>query len=113
MARCSPDRQRPQSAAAYIASKAAVYMLTKALACEWRARACALARAGAGLHRHRHDARHARPARALLRHLACHDADAALRRAQETAAAALFLASDAASYVTGSILSVDGGYTAW
>ena len=35
-----------------------------------------------------------------------------LGRPQEIAAAAVFLASDAASFVTGSDLLVDGGYTA-
>lgn len=103
---------RPQHASSYMASKGAVHMLTKALAAEWAkdgVRVNALAPGYVGTEmtlkmRERPElfntwlemtpmGRCAEPA--------------------EIAAAALFLASPASSYVTGSILSVDGGYTVW
>ncbi len=103
---------RPQSASAYVASKAAVHMLTKALACEW-------AQSGVRVN-------------ALAPGYIATDMTLQMRarpdlfntwmemtpmgrcgEPAEVASSAVFLASDAASYITGAILSVDGGYTAW
>jgi NAD(P)-dependent dehydrogenase (short-subunit alcohol dehydrogenase family) len=103
---------RPQAATAYIASKAAVHMLTKSLACEWvgsNVRVNALAPGYIATEMTLQ--MRARPELfgAWLR-------DTPMGRCgepHEVASAALFLASDAASYVTGSVIEVDGGYTAW
>ncbi|MBH3470586.1 SDR family NAD(P)-dependent oxidoreductase [Pseudomonas putida] len=103
---------RPQSGTAYIASKAAVHMMTKSLACEWvndgiRVNALAPGYIATDM------TLQARSNPELFdKWLDCTPMNRCGDPA-EVASAALFLASDAASYITGAILSVDGGYTAW
>jgi galactitol 2-dehydrogenase (L-tagatose-forming) len=103
---------RPQTAASYIASKGAVHMLTKALATEW-------AKSGVRVN-------------ALAPGYVATDMTMKMRERpelfnvwldmtpmgrigepSEIAAAVVYLASAASTYVTGAILSIDGGYTAW
>jgi galactitol 2-dehydrogenase (L-tagatose-forming) len=103
---------RPQTAASYIASKGAVHMLTKALATEW-------AKSGVRVN-------------ALAPGYVATDMTMKMRERPELfnvwldmtpmgrigepfeiAAAVVYLASAASTYVTGAILSIDGGYTAW
>jgi NAD(P)-dependent dehydrogenase (short-subunit alcohol dehydrogenase family) len=97
--------------AAYSASKAAVGSLTKSLAVEWSSRGVRVNAIAPGVFRtalnHKLLDETERGREFLLR--------TPMRRfgnVEELAGAAVFLASDAASFVTGEILAVDGGFLA-
>jgi len=103
---------RPQPQTPYNVSKAAVHHLTKSMAAEW------------GVHNVRVNAvapTYIETAMVLANpvnqdRIPIWLADTPMGRmgqATEVAAAVLFLASPAASLITGAILPVDGGYTCW
>jgi len=101
---------RPQWQPAYNASKAAVHQLTKSLAAEWapaNIRVNALAPGYVKTEMAPVDEPRFR------RHWI---EDAPMQRyatPEEIAPSVLYLASDASSFMTGSVLVVDGGYTLW
>jgi NAD(P)-dependent dehydrogenase (short-subunit alcohol dehydrogenase family) len=103
---------RPQLAASYMASKGTVHMLTKALAVEWAksgVRVNALVPGYVGT-----DMTLAMRARPELFDVWLDMTPMGrLGEPTEIASAILYLASNASNYVTGTILSIDGGYTAW
>ena len=103
---------KPQEQSYYNASKAAVHHLTKSLAAEWGARGVRV-NAVAPTYV-------ATPLNEFVKSKpAMYDAwiagtpMARLGRVEEIASVVLFLASDAASLMTGSIVLADGGYTCW
>lgn len=101
---------RPQMQPAYNASKAAVHQLTKSLAAEWAP------------HKVRVNAIAPGYVRTEMAEVDNPDYkrywidDAPMERAAEPAElgpTAVYLASDATSFMTGSVIVIDGGYTLW
>jgi len=105
---------KPLSQCNYNASKAGVIQLTKSMACEWAKRGVRVNAIAPGYIRtpitaHRFNDPDD-PAVPIWREMTPMGREGV---PEELVGAALFFASDASSYCTGSILTVDGGYTAW
>jgi NAD(P)-dependent dehydrogenase (short-subunit alcohol dehydrogenase family) len=102
----------PQEQVNYNASKAGVHHLTRSLAAEWAPRGVRVnAVAPTYIATELTDKVAAMPG--IVKHWIDGTPMARLGRPDEVASAIHFLASDASSLMTGSIVSVDGGYTCW
>ncbi len=103
---------RPQEQASYNASKAAVHQLTKSLAAEWAPRGLRV-NAVAPTYIDTPMTRYGMQNEALKRAWLDATPMGRVGRTDEIASVVLFLASDASSLLTGSIVVADAGYTCW
>ena len=103
---------KPQPQAHYNASKAAVHMLTKSLAVEWAQRGVRV-NAVAPTYIETTMTRRGMENTEWQRQWLEMTPMGRVGQPPEIASAVLFLASDASSLMTGSVVVVDGGYTCW
>ncbi|MGA8587350.1 MAG: SDR family oxidoreductase [Roseiarcus sp.] len=103
---------KPQPQANYNASKAAVHHLTKSLAAEWGARGVRV-NAVAPTYINTPLTAFAKTNKPMFDAWIDGTPMARIGEPDEIAAVVMFLASDAASLMTGSIVLADGGYTCW
>jgi NAD(P)-dependent dehydrogenase (short-subunit alcohol dehydrogenase family) len=103
---------KPQPQAYYNASKAGVHHLTKSLAAEWGARGVRV-NAVAPTYIDTPLTAFARANKPMFEAWIDGTPMGRIGEPDEIAAVVLFLASDAASLMTGSIVQADGGYTCW
>ena len=103
---------RPQEQANYNASKAGVHHLTRSLAAEWGARGVRV-NAVAPTYIDTEMNQYVYENEEMFRHWVGGTPMNRLGRVDEVASVILFLASDAASLMTGSIVLADGGYVCW
>ncbi len=103
---------RPQKQSYYNASKAAVHHLTKSLAAEWADRRVRVnAVAPTYIDTPLNDIARTNPQ--MLSTWIANTPMGRMGQPEEVASVVAFLASDAASLMTGSIVLVDGGYVCW
>jgi NAD(P)-dependent dehydrogenase (short-subunit alcohol dehydrogenase family) len=103
---------KPQPQAQYNASKAGVHHLTKSLAAEWGARGVRV-NSVAPTYINTPLTAYAKNNRAMFDMWIDGTPMARMGEPDEIASVVLFLASDASSLMTGSIVVADGGYTCW
>lgn len=103
---------RPQEQANYNASKAAVHHLTKSLAAEWGARGVRV-NSVAPTYIDTEMNKYVYEDAEMYKHWVGGTPMNRLGRTDEVASVILFLASDASSLMTGSIVLADGGYVCW